>query len=479
MFFQYGLSGCLWKCNPGIFVRGEEVKRLLVLSLCVIILFISGCVVSDTHGVAVPENQTVLPSASQSQSPEVSMSEQNIEIEMWTFPVGAFDNMEVLEDFTAKFNEIYQDITVKLKTLDFKTGDAEIEEAIAARNAPDIVMEGPERLVANWGARGLMIDLKDMWDEQTTADIAATSQSVVDACRAPDGAYYQYPLVMTAHVMAINYEVFEEAGALQYIDLQNRTWTTQDFISAMEAIRDSNLVPAPGILYTGGQGGDQGTRALVTNLYGAHFTNDDHNAYLINEENGVKALTLLQDMVDNGSLVHNPEIVASDELQMFATQQTAVTLAWNATNESLYAEQVDFTPIAMNFPSDDGTAELQGGIWGFGIFNNGDMQKMQASKLFIDFLANHPEQYRDSIIATQFFPVNSSHGDVYEGTAYEERMSEYESFMNNLGDYYQVTTEWPEQRIAWYQMLQKVFSGEDVQMCADEYVRYLDEKIAA
>ncbi len=455
------------------------MKKPLVLSLCIIILFVSGCVVSGNQGVVVPEGETALSSASQSQSPENSIAEQNIEIEMWTFPVGEFNNIELLEDFTAKFNEIYPNITVKLKTLDFGTGDSEIEAAIAVRNAPDIVMEGPERLVANWGARGLMVDLKDMWDEQTTANIAVTSQSVVDACRAPDGAYYQYPLVMTAHVMAINYEVFEEAGALQYLDLQNRTWSTQDFISAMEAIRDSNLVSAPGVLYTGGQGGDQGTRALVTNLYDAPFTNDDHNAYLINEEDGVRALTLLQDMVNNGSLVHNPEIVASDELQMFATQETAVTLAWNATNESLYAEQVDFTPIAMNFPSDDGIAELQGGIWGFGIFNNGDMKKVEASKLYIDFLANNPEQRRDSIIATQFFPVNSSHGDVYEGTADEERMSEYESFMNNLGDYYQVTTAWPEQRAAWYQMLQKVFSGEDAKRCADEYVLYLDEKIAA
>ncbi len=448
------------------------MKRPLVLALSIIILFISGCVVSNNDNVVLPESETDSVAISETPPAQTSKIDQNIEIQMWTFPVGEFNNMEVLENFTAKF-------TVKLKTLDFETGDAEVEAAIAGRNAPDIILEGPERLVANWGARGLMVDLKDMWDEQTTTNIALTSQAVVDACMAPDGAYYQYPLVMTAHVMAINYEIFKQAGALEYLDLENRTWTTSDFISAMEAIRDSNLVNAPGILYTGGQGGDQGTRALVTNLYDAPFTNEDHTAYIINEEDGVRALSLLQDMVNSGSLVHNPEIVASDELQMFATQETAVTLAWNATNESLYAEQVDFTPIAMNFPSNDGIAELQGGIWGFGIFNNGDMQKVEASKLFIDFLANHPDQRADSIKATQFFAVNSSYGNVYEGTEDEERMSEYATFMNNLGDYYQVTTEWPEQRTAWYQMLQKIFNGEDAKMCADEYVHYLEEKISA
>ena len=71
--------------------------------------------------------------------------------------------------------------------------------------------------------------------------------------------------------MAINYEVFEQAGALQYLDEETRTWTTDDFVKAMETIRDSGLAAVPGILYCGGQGGDQGTRALVNNLYSGTY----------------------------------------------------------------------------------------------------------------------------------------------------------------------------------------------------------------
>ena len=77
---------------------------------------------------------------------------------------------------------------------------------------------------------------------------------------------------MTTHCMAINYEVFEQAGALQYLDEETRTWTTDDFVAAMETIRDSGLTAVPGILYCGGQGGDQGTRALVNNLYSGTYT---------------------------------------------------------------------------------------------------------------------------------------------------------------------------------------------------------------
>jgi len=40
----------------------------------------------------------------------------------------------------------------------------------------------------------------------------------------------------------------------------------------------------------------------------------------------------------------------------------------------------------MLFPSDDGKTELCGGIWGFGVFDNGDQAKIDAAKAFIDFI---------------------------------------------------------------------------------------------
>ncbi len=400
-----------------------------------------------------------------------------VEINLWTFPVGDYVKLELVNSFVEEFNKLYPNITVNVTTLDYATGDALIEEAIEARQAPDIVMEGPERLLANWGARGLLIDIQDMWDNETRANIAAVSQRVVDACQAPDGAFYMYPMVMTTHVMAINYEMFEKAGALKYIDQENRSWTTTDFIAAMQTIRDSGLTQTPGVIYTGGQGGDQGTRALVSNLYSANFTNKDHTAYTIDSREGIQGLELLQKMVQNGSLSHNANIAASDELQMFAAQETAVTFAWNATNESYYASQVNFTPFAMNFPSDNGIAELQGGIWGFGIFNNGKMEKVLAAKKFIEFLVDNDEQRQKSIIATNFFPVNSAYGNVYVGTDIESKMAIYSAFSSNLGDYYQITTAWPQQRIEWYKMLQKVFSGTDAKIAAEHYVTTLNSLI--
>ncbi len=392
------------------------------------------------------------------------------EITLWTYPIGSWQKEETVNGFIAEFNKQYPDIKVNVEYLDYTNGDDKVTTAIEAKNTPDIIFEGPERLVSNWGAKGLMVDLSDLWTEEATADISKTSEAVVNACKGADGKYYEYPMCMTAHNMAINYELFEETGALQYIDQETRTWTTDNFVKALETLRDSGKVMTPAIVYCGGQGGDQGTRALVNNLYSGTYTNADHTAYTANSAENVKALELLQKLNSEKALTFDPAMQASDELQMFANGTAAMTFCWNASNEATYAEQVTFTPYAMNFPTDDGKVELCGGIWGFGIFNNGDEAKIEAAKTFIKFICDDATQGPASVQATGFFPVRASFGNVYAGTENEERMATFQTFLPNMGDYYNVIGGWTEQRTAWWNMLQEVGNGSDVQAAADKFV---------
>ena len=165
----------------------------------------------------------------------------------------------------------------------------------------------------------------------------------------------------------------------------------------MEAVRDAAAagtinINTPGIIYCGAQGGDQGTRALVNNLYSDYFVNEDGTAYTANSENNVKALKLLQDMVNNGSMSANASFAAADELQAFANQTCAVSFCWNYANYTQYAAQTQFTPFAMAFPSDDGKPELEmAGPYGFGVFNNKDEAKIEAAKKFVQFCLRRPD----------------------------------------------------------------------------------------
>lgn len=399
---------------------------------------------------------------------------EGVALTLWTYPVGKFGDAETVNGFVAAFNEKHPEITVSVEYLDYTSGDDQVTAAIEAGTTPDIILEGPERLVSNWGAKGKMVDLADLWDDEALADISSTSEAVVAACKSADGAYYEYPLCMTTHTMAINYEVFEAAGALQYIN-EDRTWTTENFEKALQALKD-NGVGTTGVVYCGGQGGDQGTRALAMNLYSANWTNPEHTEWTMNSEAGVKGLAQLKTWVDAGLLSADAGIVASDELQLFANGTIAMSFCWNAANQMNYAEQVAFTPYAVAFPSDDATPELCGGIWGFGIFNNGDEAKIAAAKTFIEFICDDAVQGPASVTSTGFFPVRASFGNPYAGTADEERMATFASFQQWLGDYYNVTLGWAEQRTAWWNLLQQVLvSGDDVQAAADAYVTTCNE----
>ena len=393
-------------------------------------------------------------------------SGSSVELNLWSFNIGGFTDAAAWESIEAAFEEANPGVDLVVTPINYQDGDQKLTTAISSGTAPDIIFEGPERIVGNYARNDLMVDLGDLW-EANGSDIpeglAGTAQL--------DGTYYFYPLSYAVHCMAINYEAFEAAGALQYIDDATRTWTTDNFVKAMEAVRDSGLVAVPGIVYCGGQGGDQGTRALVNNLYSGTYTNADHTEYTANSTENVKALELIKSMVDNGSLNANAGFQAADELQQFANGTAAVTFCWNASNKAQYASQVAFTPYAMAFPSDDGKPELCGGIWGFGIFDNGDDAKIEAAKDFIRYICDDPEQAKESVQLTGFFPVRASLGNVYEGTETEADAAEFLTLMPYMGDYYNVIGGWTEQRTNWWNMLQKILTGGvDAQTAADEFV---------
>ena len=403
-----------------------------------------------------------------------------VELNLWSFNVGGFAEASNWEPIIAAFNEQNPDIKITVTPINYQDGDQKLTSAITAGTGPDIIFEGPERIVGNYAREGLMVDLSDLW-ETGGSDIAEGISSVSQL----DGTYYMYPLSVAAHCMAINYEAFEAAGALQYIDEETRTWTTDNFVKAMEAVRDAAAagtinINTPGIIYCGAQGGDQGTRALVNNLYSDYFVNEDGTAYTANSENNVKALKLLQDMVNNGSMSANASFAAADELQAFANQTCAVSFCWNYANYTQYAAQTQFTPFAMAFPSaTDGKPELEmAGPSGFGVFNNKDEAKIEAAKKFVQFVCDDQTVGVEAVKATGFFPVHSDWGDVYTGDADAETRAPFALMSDYLGRYYNLTGGWTEQRGYWWPMLTEIMTtGADVQTAADKYAAQANANI--
>ena len=384
------------------------------------------------------------------------------ELSLWTYPVGKWGDAATVDGIIKKFNEKYPDIKVTVEYLDYQNGDDQINTAIEGKQAPDIVLEGPERLVANWGAKGLMVDLSDMFEKDAASDIY---DPVKAACKSPTGAYYEYPAFRVAHCMAINKTMFEKADALQYLDLDTHTWTTENFLKAVQAVYDSGQENV-GAIYCSSQAGDQGTRALVNNLYSGTFTDKDHTKYTADSAENIKALKAI---VDQAGLNFDPSIAGGDEIKLFRNGTLAMSFCWNAAqqtnsdNGEAGKTNAGDEIIPMLFPSDDAVTELCGGIWGYGIFDNGDEGKITAAKTFIDFVCNDEAAVKESVKASGVFPVRPSVTGVYDGTETADTMKLFEEkFMPSMGDYYQVTKGWTTARTEWWNMLQRIGAGGDV-----------------
>ncbi len=397
--------------------------------------------------------------------------QQQVELTLWTYPVGGWGNSGTLSSLLAAFHREYPDIRVSVKVVSYEEGDSSIDEAAENGSLPDLVMEGPERLVANWSARGLMAPLNDLWEEDTAQGIY---DAVRDACHDSAGDYYIYPICMTTHCMAVNRDLFEAADAWQYIDEQTHTWSTDDFIAAVEALRTYGVEDVAAV-YCGGQGGDQGTRALVNNLYSGTFTNAEHTRYTADSPENIKALELLAGM---DGVRFDPAIVGSEEIEQFCAGDLAMAFCWNVSievSQTINNPDLGFDIFPMTFPTDDGDFNLAGGIWGLGIFDNGDEARVEAAKTFIRFMTEKDDQYTRAVLASSYWPVRDM-PDIY---ANDQLMNEYSVFQQYLGDYYQVTSGWAEARTAWWNMLQRVGEGEDPAEAVQEFQQAANTAAAA
>ena len=405
-----------------------------------------------------------------------------IELTLWTYPIGDWADETAVNNLLTQFNAVYPDIHVTVQCLDEATGDDSLSTAVDGGVAPDILLAQPDRLVKVWGAEGMLADLSDMWDDADKQEVNEACRSV---CFTADGKCYAYPFAMNVQCMAINYDAFVTAGADQYIDLESRTWTTEQFTQAVKALRDKYGEDVAAV-YCSGQNGDQGTRALITNLYGGTFTNDAHTAYTVDSEPIQQALTLLR---DTKGIEFDEAVNGQEEATLFYHESLKMSFCWSLAQQT--AETVDepteegAEPVVheagktvngqtiefMSFPSETGESRLEGDVWGFGVFDNGDQEKIDAAKLLIRYFADG-QGTSAAVKTADCFPVRAAVdganlSGIWSGS---DVMQEYAKLTDFFGSYPQLTPGWATARTEWWNLLQRIGNGGDVVIETETFV---------
>ncbi len=322
-------------------------------------------------------------------------------IKLWTYPIGGWGNDETVQELISSFNAKYPDIKVTVEYLDYTNGDDQVNTAIEGGSAPDLIMEGPERLVANWGAKGVMAPLNDLWTDDAKKDIYA---SVESACKNEAGDYYEYPLCMTAHCMAVNMTKVKEVGAIQYIDTDKHTWSTDDFLKTVDA------------LYNGGYETWQPSTAAARAATRAPAPSSTTCTAAPSPMQPTPSTPLTPPRTSRPSRLcttkgvnFDASINGGEEITLFRNGTLQMAFCWNIASRPTPTTAAGPTNsgdeiFPMAFPTESGDPKLCGGIWGFGIFDNGDEAKIEAAKTFIDFIAADPDVSRQGVLDLHLLP---------------------------------------------------------------------------
>ena len=407
--------------------KEKTMKKLLVLALS--LLLAVGFVFASGSSEAADSGKTV--------------------ITWWSFPTFGNDG-STEETLIEAFEAANPDITVKLEMIDFTTGPNKITAAIEGGSAPDILFDAPGRII-EYGKNGKLVALDDLFTDEFIADV--DSEGLISACS--DGTnYWMYPLSSSPFWMSINKEAWEEAGAWQYINTEgDRLWTTDNFIKAMQALGKAGYVGVN--IYCGGQGGDQGTRALVDNLYSGQIHNDERTAWTADKPEIKAALQVLLDLYNEGAIDFGRGIAAADEIQLYRLGQIASSICWGTSNAKNNPTD-QYTQYSIPFPSDDGVPALEYLVNGFCVFNNGDEAKAEAAKKFITFICDDPEYGPYSVVQSAAFPVRTSFGSLYD----DAESTLLASWTKYYAPYYNTMDKFAQMRVQWWNMLQFISTGD-------------------
>lgn len=374
-----------------------------------------------------------------------------VEITYWNFPQftkdGEFKTTEEYDAALIKaFEEKYPNIKVNYQKIEFTDGPAKIETAIQSKTAPDVIYDAPGRVIA-WAAKDLLVPFDNIEkDKFSKAAISASSYK---------DKVYLYPQGVAPFLMGVNVDLTDKLGVTNLLPLnkKDRNWTVEEFEKFLRAVKEKDPSLIPTLFYTKSQAGDQGPRAFVSNLYGSWITDKDVTKYTINDENGVKGLEWVKKAYDEGLLGQGVALEAKDALEAFKSGQSPMSILFSPSLAAAHASGFNYKFIP--FPNNSGKATYEYLVAGPAIFNNGDVNKAEAAKKFVDFMVNDKNWGKRTLLASGNFSAKVGETGLYD----TEELKFAETLTEQYGPYYNTIPGFAKMRPLWFNMVQGVLNG--------------------
>lgn len=356
---------------------------------------------------------------------------------------------EATEKFTAQYEgadvnfiiEKFQYVDEKVKVID-KFGTDEAADILfgGSFNIPTYILEG--RLAA-WD---------EIIDDALRSDI---DTAIWDQCMA-DGKTYLMPYTQLQNTLMVNADLIRAAGLEEYIPADGTIaqWSTDEFNLILKALKESMTDghSFPLFAYASNNQGDLHTMTMLR-AYGCSIFDEGGN-FAINTPEGIKALTWLKELNEQGITpkgAENLELVSN--MDLFYHGQMAICMG-NQVNLNDCRNLYNLDVFLANFPSQDGNGYATSYLNGFTLFDNGNPEVLRVAKDFIRSIYSDKELLRYSLSST---PVLKSYVEEHKDEVW--MMQAYSDNSPNVVDFLNNTPNWEGVRAAFYPNIQDLYRG--------------------
>lgn len=352
------------------------VSLFIAILLAVSLAACAGTTATDTSGE--PSASGSAPSGAAPSAAESADSDEPVHITFYTYNYMA-QQKEGVDTLIAEFQEANPNITVEVVYASSTDINTKIPADLAAGVTPDliqVVFDSLDYAVHNYGVQDLntLVDPAELSEHLAGFEPAALEVAKVD------GKLYGLPYTFSTPVLFYNVALFEQAGLDP--DAPPQTWDEV----AQYALQIKQNTDAEGFVFGGTTMGDWLLQGLIKSN-GGSVMSDDKSAITFGEDPAIEAISMLQEMHENGA---HADLTDFQAFEAFPQGQLGMLLSTSALQASMLkgAEAAGWEMRTAKMPSFGNKATVPCNS-GSGLFIcSTDPAKQQASWKFMKYLTS-------------------------------------------------------------------------------------------
>ena len=309
------------------------MKKIIAMLLAVMmVLAMAACAPADKDASGESKDP-----GTQNTEAQGGEETQASEVEIWYY-WETVKHQEALNYLIEKYNESQSDVKVTAKYVPFADFKKQLSIGATADELPDIVIiDSPDH--ASYATMGIFADLTGRFDTSTYYDGPVASCTI-------DGKLYGIPADVNCLGLYYNEDMLKEAG----VEVPT-TW--DELKAAAVALTKDNVT---GLAFCS-LPNEEGTFNFAPWLWSTGAT-----SYDINNENGIRALTFVKDLVDSGAM--SKECInwtQGDVMNQFISGNVAMMINGPWQIPTMRAEAPDLNWDVTLIPKDSQYASVIGG----------------------------------------------------------------------------------------------------------------------